>query len=326
MVFLKSLCIVGSALLIRFSAECGSVVPDSGAAGIAAPDTAFHAASATVAAAPDTAAGHAPDGMHLFSRVGSDMLIQASAPFHMDAAQVLSAAAGIGITAGLIALDEPIDRKIRHAGEDHSMIGTTSRYVTELGGTGGIAAVAAYAGYSLIAGDKEAQCTSLLLAEALITSGLWVRMGKLAFGRERPSAAYEYSHLPGGRWHGLSGSLRKKSSEPISKYDAFPSGHTATAFAIATVFAKRSGESSYVPVISYTLAAIVGISRMIEHTHWASDVFAGACLGYLCAGQAVAQYEQQESAAAPARMQKPAIRVSAGILNDSPALHLTVAF
>ena len=35
------------------------------------------------------------------------------------------------------------------------------------------------------------------------------------------------------------------------------------------------------PIISYGLASLVGISRIIEDTHWASDVFVGAVLGYL---------------------------------------------
>jgi hypothetical protein len=42
-----------------------------------------------------------------------------------------------------------------------------------------------------------------------------------------------------------------------------------------------------VPIIAYSLAGIVGITRMTEHTHWASDVFVGAWAGYLCGKQVV---------------------------------------
>lgn len=37
---------------------------------------------------------------------------------------------------------------------------------------------------------------------------------------------------------------------------------------------------------------MVGISRLIEHQHWASDVFVGGIMGYLCGRQVVAHYNK----------------------------------
>ncbi len=62
-------------------------------------------------------------------------------------------------------------------------------------------------------------------------------------------------------------------------------GHTSTAFAVATVFAKMYADKPVIPILAYTTASMVGLSRLTEHTHWASDIFVGAALGYLCGNQ-----------------------------------------
>jgi len=36
----------------------------------------------------------------------------------------------------------------------------------------------------------------------------------------------------------------------------------------------------YVPIICYSLATLAGLSRVTQDTHWLSDVFLGAVLGY----------------------------------------------
>ena len=56
---------------------------------------------------------------------------------------------------------------------------------------------------------------------------------------------------------------------------AFPSSHTANAFAVATVVARRWRKAA-VPV--FLLAAAVGWSRIYLNRHWASDALGGALL------------------------------------------------
>jgi membrane-associated phospholipid phosphatase len=78
------------------------------------------------------------------------------------------------------------------------------------------------------------------------------------------------------------------------KYRSFPSGHTLAAFAAA---AAVSGETSrWWPWASYTIgplmyggAAAVGVSRMYNNRHWASDVILGAAIGTF-AGTKVVRY------------------------------------
>jgi undecaprenyl-diphosphatase len=67
---------------------------------------------------------------------------------------------------------------------------------------------------------------------------------------------------------------------PPSSTHSFPSGHTATSFACATVL------SAFVPrlrVPFFLLAALIGISRVYNGMHYPTDVVAGALLGVLTA-------------------------------------------
>jgi membrane-associated phospholipid phosphatase len=62
-------------------------------------------------------------------------------------------------------------------------------------------------------------------------------------------------------------------------YTSFPSGHTTTAFAIASVLAHGYKDKLWIGLTSYTVATLVGISRIYDGKHWATDVLAGAALG-----------------------------------------------
>ena len=63
---------------------------------------------------------------------------------------------------------------------------------------------------------------------------------------------------------------------------SFPSGHTATAFALATSLSVKYPKG-YVTAPSALWACSVGVSRMNEGVHYPSDVLAGAAIGAGCA-------------------------------------------
>ena len=63
---------------------------------------------------------------------------------------------------------------------------------------------------------------------------------------------------------------------------SFPSGHTATAFALATSLSVKYPKW-YVIAPSALWACSVGVSRMNEGVHYPSDVLAGAAIGAGCA-------------------------------------------
>lgn len=65
-----------------------------------------------------------------------------------------------------------------------------------------------------------------------------------------------------------------------SRYNSFPSGHTATAFMTATMLHKEYGwRSPWFSIGAYTVATVTGVSRILNNRHWMSDVVAGAAIG-----------------------------------------------
>jgi len=60
---------------------------------------------------------------------------------------------------------------------------------------------------------------------------------------------------------------------------SFPSGHAASSFMIATVLHRYYGTT--VGAIGYSAATIVSFSRIRKDVHWASDLMAGATVGYI---------------------------------------------
>lgn len=65
-----------------------------------------------------------------------------------------------------------------------------------------------------------------------------------------------------------------------SSYDAFPSGHTATAFACAEfLYQEYKDVSIWYGIAGYTVAAGTGFMRMYNNRHWLTDVVAGAAFG-----------------------------------------------
>lgn len=66
---------------------------------------------------------------------------------------------------------------------------------------------------------------------------------------------------------------------------AFPSGHTSSAFALATVAQAHYGWKAGVP--SYLAASAIGLSRVTNNKHSLSDVVAGATIGLITGRTAV---------------------------------------
>lgn len=61
---------------------------------------------------------------------------------------------------------------------------------------------------------------------------------------------------------------------------SFPSGHSTLVWSIAPVVVAHYPDSAWVKYLAYSLAGAVSFSRVAQGEHWASDVFAGAVIGY----------------------------------------------
>ena len=72
----------------------------------------------------------------------------------------------------------------------------------------------------------------------------------------------------------------KRMRPDCSERTSFPSGHSGRAFAAAAVLDKEYGwRSPWFSIGGYTVAAVTGVSRILNDRHWMSDVVAGAALG-----------------------------------------------
>lgn len=126
--------------------------------------------------------------------------------------------------------------------------------------------------FGLARKDSYAERTALYVGEAVADSELLTLVMKNIDRRLRPSDIApdgDFSHTwfrSHGRFLGGRGS--------------FPSGHTIAAFSVATVFSERYRHRCWVPWVAYGLAGLVGFSRVTLQSHFPSDVFAGAVLGY----------------------------------------------
>jgi membrane-associated phospholipid phosphatase len=109
----------------------------------------------------------------------------------------------------------------------------------------------------------------LLLAYELIlgTLTLWlmVTLVKLLVRRSRPFIRITQARIVGAQELGRS----------------FPSGHTSQSFYIATLMIQHFHIDFGPAMILYTLALLVGITRMYVGAHYPRDVLAGAILGSL---------------------------------------------
>jgi membrane-associated phospholipid phosphatase len=66
---------------------------------------------------------------------------------------------------------------------------------------------------------------------------------------------------------------------PFSGHDAFPSGHSTIAFALAGALGCES-KQRWLPYVTCPAATVVAWSRLRDDKHWLSDVTAGAAFGW----------------------------------------------
>ena len=74
--------------------------------------------------------------------------------------------------------------------------------------------------------------------------------------------------------------------------DAFPSGHTATAFVSTAFIHRRYGFRAALP--AYVVATFVGYARVDADKHFTEDVVAGAAIGFLSSWVLTSRYENTQ--------------------------------
>ncbi|ALW85138.1 hypothetical protein AUC43_08555 [Hymenobacter sedentarius] len=135
--------------------------------------------------------------------------------------------------------------------------------------------------YGGIKKDNRALRTSSELGEAIFSTGLVIQTLKRLTGRQSPYVATKDR----GEWHLFPSYDRYQHFVP--NYDAFPTGHLATAMATITVIADNYPEYHFIRPLGYSLMGLLGYSMLNNGVHWASDYPIGIALGYAFAKIAV---------------------------------------
>jgi membrane-associated phospholipid phosphatase len=184
-----------------------------------------------------------------------------------------------GLVLGSLAL-MPLDRQVESWLQQPSLQSSPTLHSTAgafnwLGGTGVLAGSVGALAIGRLTGNDRLSEIGLHTTEAIVASGAIVAATKGIMGRQRP---FLEKGDPGDFFigHGFSsGGLT-----------SFPSGHTAAAFSAATVLSIEAHRAwpTTAPIISpllYGGATAIGLARMYDSRHWASDVALGAAVGTL---------------------------------------------
>jgi membrane-associated phospholipid phosphatase len=226
-----------------------------------------------------------------FILLGSDFKQQITAPLHITKKDWLNVGKFAVLTAAVGLADESIQKFGLNQRTTSRTVKTVSNYVTNLGAQYEGLVLVGLAGYGFVFKNQKIKTTTLLATQAYITSTAMHYIVKGLTGRQRPSYVNPEQKEVEPTFRGP---LRKpytdQSGRKISS--SFPSGHTTLAFSAATVYAMEYKDKPLVGIISYSAASLVGLSRITENKHWATDVLAGAALGYLCGRQVVNNYHR----------------------------------
>lgn len=122
-------------------------------------------------------------------------------------------------------------------------------------------------------GQRRLQTLGLHSVESILLADILGGGIKIVTGRQRPFVDIKnpYSFQ---LWRGFQG----------DQYRSFPSGHTITAFAFASTVTREvqfwhPHAGWLVGTVFYGGATLVGLSRIYNNMHWASDVMGGAAIG-----------------------------------------------
>ncbi|HEV2615973.1 MAG TPA: phosphatase PAP2 family protein [Candidatus Acidoferrales bacterium] len=176
----------------------------------------------------------------------------------------------IGFTAGLIVADPHDTPYFRRTTAFSDFNSNFSKIATD-------AELAAAPAFLYLTGlatkDSYAQKTALFAGEAAADGMVFYGIAQVATHRQRPIEIPPDGNFSDTFWDGHKGIIS----------NSFPSGHAIEAFGIATVIARRYRKHRWVPWVAYGAASVISFSRITIQSHFTSDVFLGAAIGYTVA-------------------------------------------
>ncbi len=122
--------------------------------------------------------------------------------------------------------------------------------------------------------DSRAIRTASETAEVILACGAVVQILKHITGRESPFEATTWT----GKWNLFPNQIEYHKHVP--RYDAFPSGHVATALATLTVIQENYPRQQWITYVGYPIIGCVATGLMARGIHWVSDFPLAIALGY----------------------------------------------
>ncbi len=217
-----------------------------------------------------------------FVLLGTNMVQEITGPFRTSKETWIKVVGFAVLEGALLFADRHIQKASYDFMERNPSLKSTSQYITNFGDSYQGVIVLAFGAYGLITNNNKMKTTTLLATQPYLASAGMSTLVKMAVGRYRP-----HSFAPGEEHH-----LKFKGPGFGTRGSSFPSGHTTAAFSAATVFAEEYRDKPIVPIIAYSMATLVGITRITQNAHWATDVLAGAALGYVTGKQVVRNYHR----------------------------------
>src|SRR6266550_363782 len=117
----------------------------------------------------------------------------------------------------------------------------------------------------VISGRPSLRRSGVRVLSSVVVAGVTTAVFKRGMGRLRPSETTDPYVF-----------------KPFTQHDAFPSGHSTLAFALATSLGEEV-HNRWVTAALYAGATGTAWSRLNDHRHWLSDVMAGAAVGITAA-------------------------------------------
>jgi len=180
-----------------------------------------------------------------------------------------------GLTVAMFPIDQRVARHLQDSStQANRFFRNGSKAVQYVADPGALIIGVSLYGVGRVAHWRQVADLGLHGTEAVAVSGALTALLKGVVGRARPYVSADTTPSD----------FRFERGFGNGAYQSFPSGHTTVAFAAAAVVTSESEHWGHraiwvVAPAMYGGATLVGLSRMYNNAHWASDVALGAAIG-----------------------------------------------
>jgi membrane-associated phospholipid phosphatase len=179
-------------------------------------------------------------------------------------------------TAAVAPLDRQVAKRLQDPGtQENQFLRTAATGFRILAVPGSLLAGVGLYTLGRADGQQRLQALGLHSVESILIASILGGAIKIVAGRARPHVDID-NPADYQLFRGLTNET----------YRAFPSGHTINAFAFASTVTRETQfwwphSVWYVGTVMYSGATLMGLSRIYNNQHWASDVIGGAGIGTL---------------------------------------------